>query len=536
LPNVSPIHRWTAVLAVVVVWGVLRTWFYIGYYMEDAPGFAADAALWAAGEWQPRENLPGLRIGTYLPAGVAIWLVGKTEFALSAWSLLSSLVGLLSLVGISRLLLVRGWWLLGALLWIAYPGDIIFSTVLMPDAIQTGWLVAAVYLMMHASANPGRRALVLFASGMTLGVCYLVRENAILLLPVLLVGVGALPWTPPDSAARRRWAAGTVLAGFLAVIVVEGAFYGYQLGAPLHRFAVSQSYYGGQDAIMRHGLTAYAWTIPEAMLPPVSWLRGSAGTFSLNPGQAYHAYLFVLAMALWLVACARWMPTPPDDRRRLIFLSCWFWLPVLYHQFGSQSLTSFVPMHRLPRQLMLYGPAAAVMIAWGASRTALAMAGLARPIRMAAAALLVAGLSMHAAGVNEGLRIQLGIVSETTSIQDRVVSTLAGYSGRVFMDSADAGALHYFLNPLGGGRRVDVHDLMATPSCEALAGALVVLHSNRTWSFDPPPTLLAKALERLPCLRAPPPEWRPISVAPWLPERIYLVPERSSPAAGSSFR
>ena len=37
-----------------------------------------------------------------------------------------------------------------------------------------------------------------------------------------------------------------------------------------------------------------------------------------------------------------------------------FWLawPLLYHEFGSQSLTQFVPMHRLSRHLVVYAPGA----------------------------------------------------------------------------------------------------------------------------------------------------------------------------------
>jgi 4-amino-4-deoxy-L-arabinose transferase-like glycosyltransferase len=511
----------------VLGWAALRTWFYIGDYFEDAPGFVADAANWAAGDWQARSHLPGLRVGTYLPAGVAIWLLGRTEFAISAWPLLSSLVGLLALIGISRRLLSREWTWLAAALWIAYPGDIIFSTVLMPDAIQTGWLLAAIFLVMCGSANPRIRTGTFCAAGVAFGLCYLVRENAVLMLPALLAGAALLPWPSPGSWALRARAVGALLAGLLIVVTGEALFYWYELGAPFHRFQVSHAYYGGVGAIPRNGLNADWWTIPESLLPPIAWLR-SHGGIALNPNQAYHSFLFVLGVAAWLVGCASWRRLSPDDRRRFLFLSCWMWVPVLYHQFGSQSVTAFVPMHRLPRQLVLYAPAAALITAWCASRVSAAVAPRSVAMKLAAVSVLVGALALHGRGVVEGLRLQLEIVRQTMSIHDRLITSLTGYAGRIFVDSAEAGALDYFLNPSSHDRRVLVSDLLAAPSCDALAGAVVVTNSNPGWAFDPPPEMIGRALERLPCLRTPPRHWQHVVTAPWLPERIYSVPPASA--------
>ena len=46
-----------------------------------------------------------------------------------------------------------------------------------------------------------------------------------------------------------------------------------------------------------------------------------------------------------------------------------FWLawPLLYHEFGSQSLTEFVPMHRLSRHLVVYAPGAMFLAAVSAA-------------------------------------------------------------------------------------------------------------------------------------------------------------------------
>ena len=513
----------------LLVWAALRAFFFIGYYMEDAPGFATDAVSWASGSWEPRTNLPGLRIGTYIPAGMAISVLGKTELALSAWPLASSLAGTLALLGIcSRLKL--GWWgWLALLLWISYPGDIIFSTVLMPDAIQTGWLLVAIWLALVGITGQ-RRTIPLIGSGLTIGLCYLVRENAVILVPVLL-SAPLLLARDSDGWRSRLWQAGLIAAGMAAVVAGEAIYYGVAYGAPGLRFAVSHAYYGGAEALNRHGLNADPWTIPGSLLPPLEWFRIGMPLWTLHPGQAYHAHAFVLGLLAWLAGALAIARMDGPDWRTFVWLSIWAWWPVLYHQFGSQSLTAFVPIHRLPRQLVLYAPAAITMVAWVA-----ALMTRHRPAhRLAAAAAAVClaiGLLVHASGVNQGLRLQSAIVAQTTSIYDRLVDNLQGYRGRIYIDSAEVGLLDYFLNPLGSEAVVQINDIFASPSCAAFEGAVVVTHSNPGWSFSPPPVLLDSARRRLPCLVQPPPSWKPLS-PPWLPERIYGVAPAPDPAQGS---
>jgi hypothetical protein len=513
----------------LLLWAGLRVTFYIGYYMEDAPGFVADAVSWASGTWQPRTSLPGLRIGTYIPAGMAMALFGKTEIAISVWGLVSSLAGLLAFIGICARLGLGRWRWLAALLWAAYPGDVLLSTVLMPDAIQTGWFLVAIYLAV-AGCTGQRKMAALAASGAALGGCYLIRENALILAPVvvatpLLIGRHDGPLT-----ARLRQSL-MILGGLLTVAALEAMYYGIVVGDPGRRLTVAHDYYGGPDSLARHGLNVDPWTIPGSLLPPLEWIRTGLPPMALHSGQAYHAYAFVLALLAWLAALPMAVRMTDPERRAFAWMSLWVWWPVLYHQFGSQSVTSFVPMHRLSRQLILYGPGAVMVVAWVAAHVA--KHGGRPPMKAAAAVVLVAGLVVHAGGVLEGLGLQSAIISRTTTIHDRLVANLIGYRGRVFIDSAEVGLIDYFLNPLGAEPVVHVQDVFSATSCGAFEGAIVVTHSNPGWSFQPPPILLGDAQRRLPCLAHPPPTWTPLHAAAWLPERIYSVTQ-VSPAAGAS--
>jgi hypothetical protein len=512
----------------LLLWAGLRVTFYIGYYMEDAPGFVADAVSWASGTWQPRTSLPGMRIGTYIPAGMAMALFGKTELAISVWGLASSLAGLLALIGICARLGLGRWRWLAVLLWAAYPGDVLLSTVLMPDAIQTGWFLVAIYFAVAGCT--GQRNMALAASGVTLGGCYLIRENALILAPVLLAAPFLIGQHDQPLKARLRQSS-MILGGLLAVPALEAMYYGVVADDPWLRMSVAHEYYGGPDSLRQHGLNVDPWTIPGSLLPPLEWIRTGLPPMTLHSGQAYHAYAFVLGLLAWIVALPMAVRMTGSERRALVWMSLWAWWPVLYHQFGSQSLTSFVPMHRLSRQLILYGPGAVMVVAWVAAHVAKHNA---RPLMKAGpAVVLVAGLAVHAGGVLEGLRLQSAIIGRTTTIHDRLVANLTGYRGRVFIDSAEVGLVDYFLNPLGAEPVVHVQDLFSAPSCGEFEGALVVTHSNPGWSFQPPPALLGEAQRRLPCLAHPPSTWKPLHAAPWLPERIYSVTQ-GSPAAEAS--
>ena len=524
--NRLPMDR-APLITALVVWAALRMFFYVGYYMEDAPGFVADAVSWASGSWEPRTNLPGLRIGTYIPAGIAISLLGKTELALSLWPLASSLAGTLALIGICSRLQIGRWSLLAAGLWAAYPGDVIFSTVLMPDAIQTGWFLVATWLALAGCTGRWRTA-ALLASGAVFGFTYLVRENAVILAPVLVTAPLLLARDDGDLRSRLR-KSGLILAGLAAIVASEAVYYGLANGTPGLRFTVSHAYYGGAEALNRHGLNADPWTIPGSLLPPLEWLRIGMPWGSLHPGQAYHAYAFVLGLLAWCAGLLVFLRMGGSERRAFLWMSIWAWWPVLYHQFGSQSLTSFVPIHRLPRQLILYAPAAITLVAWTGAHLTRHRAAHPRVAAIASIGLAM-GLLVHASGISQGLRLQSAMIGQTTTIYDRLIANLAGYRGRIYIDSAEVGLLDYFLNPLGVEPVVRAHDIFSAPSCAAFEGAIVVTHSNPGWSFSPAPVLLDSARQRLPCLEQPPPTWKQIQGAPWLRERIYTV-SPASPVA-----
>ena len=162
-------------------------------------------AIWVVlGEYHARDHVNGLNVGTYLPVALPIWLFGKSEIALSVWPLLCSLLGVVSLAGACTILFGRGFGVLAALLYVTYPGDVFFSTVVMPDSIQAGWLSFAMLLIVVSFAGPvDQRRWKLVAAGVALGICHLIRANDVILVPVGVAAVGILSWLWKRETDRR---------------------------------------------------------------------------------------------------------------------------------------------------------------------------------------------------------------------------------------------------------------------------------------------------------------------------------------------
>ena len=199
------------------LWLCLRVVYFNGFYLEDSPGYVTDAAYVALGEFRARDYITGLNVGIFAPVGLALALFGKTEAAVSLWPLACSLLGMASMGAAVGVLCGRRWGVLAALLYATYPGDIFFSTVVMPDAIQAGWLTFSVLLVILAFAAPQPDVRLLFAGGAAMAVCQLIRANGPILLPIGVVAVAILARRLHDQPARRVSSFGCLVPGGLAV-------------------------------------------------------------------------------------------------------------------------------------------------------------------------------------------------------------------------------------------------------------------------------------------------------------------------------
>ena len=513
-----------ALLAVIAVWLALRVVYWNGYYTEDSPGYVTDAIWMAVGNYHVRNHVNGLNVGTYLPVALPIAVFGKSEAALSLWPLACSLIGLLSIAGATRVFFGDRAALLASFLYATYPGDVFFSTVVMPDAIQSGWLSLSLCLVALAQRTPARQRM-LVGGGVAMGVCHLARANDVLLMPigVLAAVISSLVWQRQRVAEALRDAA-AYIGGWGAVLALEGIAYAATAGDFLWRLHVVQRHYGTADSIARAGLNIDPRTIPFSLFAPVSWwVRGEWGWQPLNQDQAYHGLLFCWAVLLLAAAviAARLRRRLADPRTLagLGVATAWLVWPILYHQFGSQSLTEYVPMHRLSRHLVVYAPGAIFAVAAGVTVLARATREAhSVPLSALASTLASAALLVHLSVNRQGERIAFEAFHAIKDTYVRIRQHLPAGTRAIIADPGDLCFFDFWLNP-PGSERVRMVAFAAVKECDQIDDGVVLTQSNPGWAGGAP--VIVDTVRRLPCLTAPPPAWRLLYRG--YPERVFVV-------------
>jgi 4-amino-4-deoxy-L-arabinose transferase-like glycosyltransferase len=512
-------------LAIGLLWLGLRILYWNGYYTEDSPGYVTDAISLALQDYHARNHVNGLNIGTYAPVAIPIALFGKSEIALSLWPLFCSLLAVVSLGGAASILFGRRFGVLAAVLYATYPGDVFFSTVVMPDAIQAGWLSFSIFLIVLAHAgSDDRRRWTLAAGGVAMGCCHLIRANDPILVPV---GAGAVlilsgGWKQESSSGALRSVL-AYLSGWALVVALEGLAYLWAAHDFLLRVHVVTRHYGTMDSIRMWGLNTDPTTIPFSIFAPLTWWnRGTWGY--LNQDQAYHALVFVLALAS-VVAGALvliWRRGHVPDRSIAGFAvaALWFAWPLLVHQFGSQSLTHFVPMHRLSRHLVVYAPGAVFATVAGSSLVVRAastwrIANARRAVAGAAAAILLVHLYFNW----RGEQVAYGAYHRIKATYARIRERLPQGVETMIADPGDLGFFDFWLNPLGV-ERVKMMVFANYSRCDELTSGVVLTQSNAGWEGLNAP-VIQDTVERLPCLLHPPANWR--LVYDGYTEKVYRI-------------
>jgi 4-amino-4-deoxy-L-arabinose transferase-like glycosyltransferase len=259
------------------------------------------------------------RLPVFLPVAPCYALLGVGSLSSRLWPILASLGQVALLLHFGKRLTGRGTAVLAALFAALAPLDVAGAATLQPDLIMAFFLTAAAFLWIRALEGPdqggGRRAAVL--SGLCFALAVLSRENASVLI---LFYLGTALWRRTRCSALL-WA---TLGGLLVALPLL-IFYTAQTGDPFFRFHVTAATYG--LPMMQEGARLSFY--PSLLFHP---RHGAAGLF---------APLFILGLAAALLH--------PDRRR--IWLLLWVLPLLLYLEFGSMSLTRYLPVLKRERFL-----------------------------------------------------------------------------------------------------------------------------------------------------------------------------------------
>jgi hypothetical protein len=393
-------RRWIAA-GLFVVALLLRLACFTGLIASDDLTYAHHAQLISRGEFTPHATHWATRYGVLLPVALLYKLAGVSEWSTIALALVASAASVPLLWLIASRLCGPTAALVAALLLATAPMELRYATVLVPEPVLGLYILLAVLVYVRMTREPAMAMGAL--CGALIGLAYLAKEPSVFVAPAMAA----------DAALGRRWRhAAAIVIGVCSVVVLEQGFYYASTGDPLFRlhamarfnkeipaasraiaaFAPTVTTTGGGAAaagspdgvIANAAVTASTGAVADAANADFDDAEADpdvANTASgdpdamarrllirrlfkrypdkmLVPGRDFGVHSLV-ALVLSALACVRYRR---DGRLR--FLLLWAWLPWLYLNFGSSSLTYYAQIPPAARYISLTYPPLFVLAGW----------------------------------------------------------------------------------------------------------------------------------------------------------------------------
>src|SRR5579883_200992 len=224
---------WIPAAAIATVASILWVLTFVGYIASDDSGYLEGGRGWlhhfpfvGVIWWQLRHPI-------VVPIAVSIGLLGENEHALALPSLLYQIGIVLIAFSFLRRFADRMTAVVAAVLLVTLPVQVMQSSIANADIPMIFFASLSAWLFLTAIDAADRpQKLLLFASGASLGVAQLSHEISLSL--VLVYGVLFL-----QGFGIARWRYWIMAGGFIAVTLLDMAYYGLAAGDPLYRFHIT---------------------------------------------------------------------------------------------------------------------------------------------------------------------------------------------------------------------------------------------------------------------------------------------------------
>lgn len=287
---------------IVLLGFALRLFAFTGIFGADDVAVAHVAMNFLENGFSVPEGHYAQRLGLILPLALIFKLFGTGDWQFAALPMAASTGAIVLAYSTARLIVSTRAGLLAALLMAVFPLDIANASMLFPDTVLGTCLALAFYLILRAE-NAKRPWLPSLAAGLLIGLGWLIKVEAPILIPVL--GVYWL-LDPPG-----RWRNVLIAcAGALAVLVAEGLTY----------LVLSGDFLRGIHAALNQGggIAKEEYSATQLWIYPKAW-------FITTYEFGLHYYLLFAAMA-WVVI---------GRREKHYVLLAWLVLVLLWLEFGG---------------------------------------------------------------------------------------------------------------------------------------------------------------------------------------------------------
>ena len=245
----------------------------------------------------------GSRVGLLWPVAALFRLIHPSDAVAALWPLAASLAGIVAAYLLGRDLATRNVGFVAAALVAVTPLEALVGARLRPDAIVPALIAFAVWCAVHAGRS--RRAAMQWAvaAGLLMGLAWAVRENAVVLAPVLIMA--------GRQAGRRGLLVG--IGGAAAFPVLTSVIFAFGAGAPLQPLLGA-----GTEGVFRNPVDAFR--VDDSYLAAVT-------RATLDPGSPFFLLSATLIATLLVAFYVR-------DRRAWL-PGLWLAWVALYLEFGT---------------------------------------------------------------------------------------------------------------------------------------------------------------------------------------------------------
>ena len=315
-------------LAAIVLFAIaLRLIFFGGIGASDDVLYTSYASQLSKGDFSFPATHHGTRLGLLYPESFMYYLFGINDFSSTILVFAASIAGIILAFYFGREFFNEKIGLISAFLLSIFPLDVVFATKLMPDLPSAFFLSLGVFFFLLAEKYEAKlkSRLNFIFSGLSIGIAYLIRESAILILLFFLA----------YALLYRKFKISYffVLFGFVVAFFIESYIFLMHTGDFLYRF---------------HSLISYYPIVVEA---DEFFGRGSFPFSLLHfPYIMFTSVQFGIFFPFILIAIAYSFKI--KNKKAYPFL-IWFFAPLLYLMLGTVSVSEYLPFAAIPRYLML---------------------------------------------------------------------------------------------------------------------------------------------------------------------------------------
>lgn len=329
----------TRIALLLAAAAVVRLIFFTGLTLgDDVFYLSAATALSNQEGWPPLPLHWHTRLGITVPTAAALTLFGWHPIVFVWLPFAASLAGLWLCYRIVGRVAGEDAGRIAAILYAAFPLDVIYSTHLFPDVVVGTLAAGSVWLWVTGLTTRSTKALV--GSGVAFAAGYLCRETVFLLAPVY----GAL-WLV--KGRPRAWRLLWFAVPPAATVLAEALVYRQATGDPLYRWramAAQQANPETLSAIAAPSSGGGFWTDPLLML------------------VSSHEFGAIYALAVPLAVLALWR------RPSLRWAAVWLLVGLAWLYYGTTIPTGWVPVQRDPRYAAAFTVPAILLVAAQAVR------------------------------------------------------------------------------------------------------------------------------------------------------------------------